>query len=66
MELYCARLRCTFEGISFVIPLEIYRKAWKKEFWRNLRGSKDPTLFVIIYEDEQLFWDYLLLSVEFS
>jgi hypothetical protein len=51
MELYCARLRCTFEGISFVISLEIYRKAWKKEFWRNLRGSKDPTLFVIIYED---------------
>lgn len=41
-----------FEGISFVISIRKFiEKRGRKNFWRNLRGSKDPTLFVIIYED---------------
>lgn len=47
--LACAAL---FEGISFVISIRKFiEKRGRKNFWRNLRGSKDPTLFVIIYED---------------
>jgi hypothetical protein len=65
MELYCARLRCTFEGISFVIPLGIYQRG-RKNFLAQSPRQQDPTLFVIIYEDGTVFWDYLLLSVEFS
>lgn len=47
--LACAAL---FEGISFVISIRKFiEKRGRKNFWCNLRGSKDPTLFVIIYED---------------
>jgi hypothetical protein len=49
-ELYCARLRCTFEGISFVIIRKFIEKRGRKNFGAT-RRSKDPTLFVIIYED---------------
>jgi cation diffusion facilitator family transporter len=45
----CAAL---FEGISFVITVrQFIDKRGRKNFWSNLRDSKDPTLFVIIYED---------------
>ena len=47
--LFCAAL---FEGISFVITIRKFTdRRGRKNFWNNLRGSKDPTLFVIIYED---------------
>lgn len=47
--LVCAAL---FEGISFVISIRKFtNRRGRKNFWNNLRGSKDPTLFVIIYED---------------
>jgi hypothetical protein len=65
MELYCARLRCTFEGISFVIPLEIYRKVEERIF-TQLRAAKTLPYLSLFMKMEQLFWDYLLLSVEFS
>jgi cation diffusion facilitator family transporter len=45
----CAAL---FEGISFAITIRKFIDLrGRKNFWSNLRGSKDPTLFVIIYED---------------
>ncbi len=45
----CAAL---FEGTSFVITIRKFiARRGRKNFWSNLRGSKDPTLFVIIYED---------------
>jgi cation diffusion facilitator family transporter len=45
----CAAL---FEGTSFVITIRKFIDSHgRKNFWSNLRGSKDPTLFVIIYED---------------
>ncbi|MCJ7468310.1 MAG: cation diffusion facilitator family transporter [Maribacter sp.] len=47
--LACAAL---FEGISFVISIRTFiDRRGKQNFWRNLHNSKDPTLFVIIYED---------------
>ncbi len=45
----CAAL---LEGISFVISIRKFiDRRGRKNFWSNLRRSKDPTLFVIIYED---------------
>ena len=41
-----------FEGTSFVITIRKFiALRGRRNFWSNLRGSKDPTLFVIIYED---------------
>lgn len=45
----CAAL---FEGTSFAITIRKFiARRGRKNFWSNLQGSKDPTLFVIIYED---------------
>lgn len=41
-----------FEGISFFIALQKFKKQMgSKSLWEELRLSKDPTLFSIIYED---------------
>jgi hypothetical protein len=57
-------LRCTFEGISFVISIKFIENVEERILAQS--RTEDPTLFVIIYEDGAVFWDYLLLSVEFS
>lgn len=47
--LACAAL---FEGTSFIIAIRKFiQRQGRKNFWRNLSDSKDPSLFVIIYED---------------
>lgn len=47
--LCCAAL---FEGTSFVISIRKFiERRGIKNFWSKLSGSKDPALFVIIYED---------------
>jgi cation diffusion facilitator family transporter len=42
-----------FEGISFFIAIRSFRKFNHAHgsFWLRLRQSKDPSLFVVIYED---------------
>lgn len=41
-----------FEGTSFVISVRKFiARRGTKNFWSNLGNSKDPALFVIIYED---------------
>ncbi len=41
-----------FEGTSFVISVRKFiERRGSKNFWSKLSGSKDPALFVIIYED---------------
>lgn len=41
-----------FEGISLVLPWRKFTKAnGSAHFWHNLRASKDPAFFVIIFEN---------------
>ncbi|HEX5026145.1 MAG TPA: cation diffusion facilitator family transporter [Agriterribacter sp.] len=41
-----------FEGTSFIISVRTFiKRAGRGNFWHKLRWSKDPALFVIIYED---------------
>lgn len=46
-------LAAAFEGTAFYIALKQLYKGRKKKisFWQTLKGSKDPTLFVVLYED---------------
>lgn len=46
-------LAMAFEGTAFFIALkELYKGRKKKiNFWKMLKASKDPTLFVVLYED---------------
>lgn len=41
-----------FEGTSFIISIRKFiKQRGADNFWKKLRSSKDPSLFVIIYED---------------
>lgn len=40
-----------FEGSSFVIALRAFRKTTKEPMWAAIRESKDPTDFVVLFED---------------
>lgn len=41
-----------FDGISFIIALrEFNRQRGTTPFWRQVRKSKDPTTFVVLFED---------------
>lgn len=45
-------LSFVFEGISLAIPLKsFFKKHPTSHFWRQLRRSKDPSFFVIIFEN---------------
>jgi cation diffusion facilitator family transporter len=46
-------LAAVFEGIVFIIAIRSLNKQnpSKAGFWKKLNASKDPTLFVVIYED---------------
>ena len=41
-----------FEGISFIVATKRFlRKKMKTSFWKSLLQSKDPSLFIVIFED---------------
>jgi len=40
-----------FEGGSFLIALKEFRKTTKEPVWAAIRESKDPTDFVVLFED---------------
>jgi cation diffusion facilitator family transporter len=53
-----------FDGISFVVSLRAFNKhRGKKPFWLAVKQSKDPSTFVIVFED---FADLLGLIIAFS
>lgn len=52
-----------FDGISFITALKEFNRQRKGEpFWRAVRGSKDPSTFVVLFEDAA---DVLGLAVAF-
>lgn len=40
-----------FEGASFFIALRAFRKTTKEPVWTAIRQSKDPTDFIVLFED---------------
>ncbi len=41
-----------FEGVSFVIAMrELLRAKGEESVWQAIRASKDPTIFVVLFED---------------
>lgn len=45
-------LACLFEGTSFTIAFrELRTERSQESFWQAIRNSKDPTTFVVVFED---------------